>query len=62
MASFVDLPNETLHQIISEVLPADLENFAQICRRVYAVAQPYLKEHRALIRTFATLGNDDEGS
>lgn len=62
MASFVDLPNETLHQIISEVLPADLENFAQICRRVYAVAQPYLKEHRALIRKFATLGNDDEGS
>lgn len=60
MASFINLPNEILDQIISEVLPADLENFAQTCRRVSGVTKPYLKAHRTLIRKFAILGNTAE--
>ena len=57
MASFINLPNEIFDQIISEVLPADLENFAQTCRRVFGVTQPYLKAHRTLIRKFAKLSS-----
>ena len=61
MASFTDLPNEIFHQIIPDVLPADLENFAQTCRKAYSVCLPYLVTHRANIRRFAAVGNNAGG-
>ncbi|CAD6586417.1 MAG: hypothetical protein ASARMPREDX12_002363 [Alectoria sarmentosa] len=57
MASFADLPNEILDQITPIVLPADLENFAQVCRRTYITAQLHLEAHRTMIRKFAIVGN-----
>ncbi len=61
MASFAHLPFELIHQIFLKVLPADLENFAQACQKVYSVAQSHLKAHRTLIRNFATVGNNIKG-
>ncbi len=61
MASFAHLPFEIIDQILLNVLPADLENFAQACRKVYSVAQSHLKAHRTLIRSFATVGNNIKG-
>ena len=53
------MPNELLLQILRTVLPADLENFARICRHTYqvAVAASVLKEHRALVKTFSRFSN-----
>ncbi|CAD6590413.1 MAG: hypothetical protein ASARMPRED_004808 [Alectoria sarmentosa] len=57
MASFADLPNEILDQITPIVLPADLENFAQVCQRTYIAVQQHLEAHRTMIRKFAIVGN-----
>ena len=61
MASFAHLPFEIIDQIFRNVLPADLENFAQACWKVYSVAQSHLKAHRTLIRSFSTVGNNING-
>lgn len=52
MASFADLPVEILVEILQYVLPEDLENFAQTCRKVTLVAQSRLKTHRQLVRKY----------
>ena len=57
MVDLLILPNEMLIQILRFVLPADLENVAQISRHVYQVTTPLLEEHRKLIRTYSTFSN-----
>lgn len=61
MTSFADLPYEVVDQVILNLLPADLETFAQACRKVNSVARPRLKAHRAWGRNFATVGNNING-
>lgn len=58
MAAFSDLPNELLYDILQLAMPEDLENFAQISKRVQAVARPLLQTHRALIRKYHSFDND----
>ena len=65
MPELLDIPNEMIHQMLLHVLPEDIENFAQICRRVAAVAQPVLTQHRMLIQSYNTFDNTktpDDGS
>ena len=52
MATFSDIPYELLYEILWFTMPEDLENFAQISKRVQEVAKPLLKDHRALIRKY----------
>ena len=57
MATFSDLPNELLYDVLQQCMPEDLENFAQISKRVQAVAKPLLRTHRALIRKYRCFDN-----
>lgn len=59
MAHFASLPNELICEILKLVQPEDLENFAQISRNVFRLAFPFLAEHRALIRKYNTLRNNE---
>ena len=54
MATFDDLPNELVCEVLEAIWPQDLENFAQICIRVHASSKPLLVEHRKLIREYST--------
>ena len=54
MAGFDHLPNEIILAILEVVLPRDLESFAQTSRRVFPLAQPFLEQHRQLIRLYST--------
>ena len=55
-----NLPNEVLCEISLLVEPADLENFAQTCRHVSLIAQPFLVEHRRMIQKYAESDIRDE--
>lgn len=55
MATLSDLPYELLYDILRLAMPEDLENFAQISKRVQEVAKPLLQDHRALIRKYRCL-------
>lgn len=57
MARLTDLPNEIIHNIFRGVLPGDIENFAQACRRINSAAQPFLEDHRLLIRNYSIFDN-----
>lgn len=48
MARFPDLPNELVREVMTYVMPEDIENFSLISKRFYVVALPLLKEHREL--------------
>lgn len=52
MATFLDLSYELMYEILRLTMPEDLENFAQISKRVQEVAKPLLTDHRALIRKY----------
>lgn len=58
MAHFASLPNELVREMIKFVQPEDLEKFALLSPNVFALAFPFLVEHRALIRKYRTLRND----
>lgn len=60
MATFADLPVEILLDILQYILPEDLESFAQTCRKVTFVAQAHLKDHRQLVRKYASCSNTPE--
>ncbi|KAL9628400.1 MAG: hypothetical protein Q9164_007291, partial [Protoblastenia rupestris] len=57
MTGLCTLPNEIVQQIFGLVLPADLENFAQIGKKIQRVARPILHEHRERIRTYSVFQN-----
>ena len=57
MTTFSDLPNELLYETLHLTLPEDLENFAQISKRIQEVARPLLADHRALIRKYRRFEN-----
>ena len=57
MAVFGDFPNEILCGVLKVILPEDLESFAQISKHVFEVSQPFLKEHRKLIRLHTTFSS-----
>ncbi len=59
MAQFASLPNELIREILQLVQPEDFENLAQVSRNVYSLASPFLTRHRALIRKYHTLSNND---
>ena len=52
MATYLDLPYELLYDTLRLAMPEDLENFAQISKRVQEMAKPLLTDHRALIRKY----------
>lgn len=58
MAGFNDLPNEMVLEVLRMVLPEDLENFAQISRRVFLLAGPSLQRHRQRIRLYTKFISD----
>lgn len=53
----IDLPTEVIYGILGQVLPEDLENFAQTCRRIALIAGLLLKDHRSLVRKYALCSN-----
>lgn len=57
MTTFSELPNEILYEILGLAGPEDLENFAQISKRVQELASPLLRGHRLLIRNYHTFDN-----
>ena len=54
MAELSTLPNELLRHILGDVLPEDIENFAQASKHIRSVSGPALKEHRRLIRKYTS--------
>ena len=58
MTVFADLPNEMIDIILSFVEPEDLENFAQVQRRVQELARSLLQTHREMIRKYRTLNDE----
>jgi hypothetical protein len=56
------LPNEILIQIISYILPDDLENAAAVSRRWHDLAAPFIFTHHAMKTQYGSiyLGYDDE--
>lgn len=50
MAAFLDFPEELILEVVGFVLPENLENFAQSCKRIRSAACSALKQHRQLIR------------
>ena len=57
MTGLCTLPDEIVLHILGLVLPADLENFAQISKKIQRVARPILHEHRERIRTHSLFQN-----
>lgn len=55
MAQFSTLPNELLRNILGNVMPEDLENFAQASKHIRSISSPALKKHRRLIRKYTSL-------
>lgn len=51
----IELPNEILFDISKEVLPDDIENFANTCRHLHSVARPAVEEHRKLKKVHAKI-------
>ena len=58
MTGFNDFPNEIVLKVLKMVLPDDLENFAQISRRVFLLAGPSLQRHRQRIKLYMRLSSD----
>lgn len=58
MAIFSDLPNEIICIILPFTQPEDLENLAQVERRVQQLALPLLQTHREMIRKYRTLNDE----
>ena len=58
MPSFNVFPTEIIQMILQNVNETDLQNFAFIERVVQIAAAPFLRDYRALIRTYSTLGQD----
>ncbi len=54
MPLITSIPPELMHEILSHIQLEDLENFAQISRRIYTIAGPVLSKHRALCCEFRT--------
>lgn len=48
MPRLLELPNEVLHQIIQEIWPDDIENFASCCKILNELSQNALARHRGL--------------
>ena len=55
------LPTELIQHIIDQILPEDLDNFAQISKRIRSVSALALENHRRLIRRYALLSNPSTG-
>ncbi|CAD6591421.1 MAG: hypothetical protein ASARMPREDX12_005161 [Alectoria sarmentosa] len=62
MALITGIPTELIHEILSYIQLEDLENFAQISKKIYTVAVPFLSEHRALCRKYSTFTSDQAPS
>lgn len=52
MASFNNLPNELVLEIIRLLFPEDLESFSSTCRLVHELAIKFLDEHRKLKKEY----------
>ncbi|CAD6574720.1 MAG: hypothetical protein ASARMPRED_006879 [Alectoria sarmentosa] len=57
MARLQDLPNEIVREVLSLVLPEDIETFAQTSRHISLLSRPFLEEHRRLIRLHHTFNS-----
>ena len=54
MATFSQLPNEMISEIWEYVLePQDVESFALVSKRIYAIGTPFLDEHNELKREYS---------
>ena len=57
MAHLSTLPNEVLRMIIRQVMPEDLENFAQTSKHIQSVSASAVENHRRLIRRYASFSD-----
>ena len=57
-----DLPDELLLLVVHFVLPAELETFAQVSKKMYEFTSPLLPTHRAYIRRYTFYKNDGGAS
>lgn len=55
MSALQDLPTEVLQQIIGEVIPDDVINFAVCCKDVNALAEARLKQHKQCCMNYTEL-------
>lgn len=55
MASFSDLSNELVLEIINHVLPDDLESFTSTCKTIWIMAKEKLRIHRHLKQRYSRL-------
>ena len=59
MLPFRHFPGEIILTVITFILPEDLENFAQSCRRFRSLADSALQRHRLLISQHTTTKNEE---
>ena len=62
MNRLLDLPDELLLAVLHFILPADLEAFSQVSRKIYNFTKPLLPVHRAYIRRYTESVNDGGAS
>ena len=60
MTTIHSLPRELIRRVYEFVLPEDLENLAQSSKSIRSMSEPFLRQHRALIRKYNTLPNDEQ--
>ena len=60
MTTILSLPRELLRRVYEFVLPEDLENLAQSSQYIRSMSEPFLRQHRALIRKYSTLSNYEQ--
>ncbi len=52
MARLIDIPNELLQEIIANIHPSAIIDFACTCKHFYALAPKYLKRHRERLQKY----------
>lgn len=60
MAQLLDLPLELLNSISDEVRPADLDNYALVCKQLRAAAVKALSRHKILRQEYGNVGNHSD--
>ncbi|KAI4268531.1 MAG: hypothetical protein LQ337_007787 [Flavoplaca oasis] len=57
MATLSNVPPETLHHIMYQMQPVDLENLILACKEIYSTSVPVLRGHRELKRRYAVISH-----
>ena len=60
MTTILSLPPELIRRVYDFVLPEDLENLAQSSQYIRSIIEPFLRQHRVLIRKYKTVSNYEQ--